>query len=191
MIPYLDPHFSKRTQIVETRLYMTPITISTTAATNYTTVQSISLGSFQGFANLVGTYGEYRPIRGEIYYSPYMHKTGNQSGSGILLPFGGAVIDYANSTAIASFAVLFKADTKKMFYLWSVPEQQLKEPGCVQRWPIRLDMLPDQEWISNATTNTTFCHWKPYVPSTSDLTTAAVGYLWGWMDFQFRAAAAI
>ncbi len=191
MIPYLEPHFSKRTQIVETRLYVTPITITTVAATNYTTVQSFSLGSFQGFANLVGTYGEYRPIRGEIYYTPFAHLSGNSTGQAVFPPWGGAVIDYANSAAVASFSVLFKGDTKKMFYIVSVPEQKMQEPGCVQRWSVRLDMLPDQEWISNATTNTNFFYWKPYVPSTSSQQSINVGYLWGWMDFQFRASAAI
>jgi hypothetical protein len=191
MIPYLDPHFSKRTQIIETRLYLTPVTITTAAGTAYTTVQAISLGSYQGFANLVGTYGEYRPIRGEILYSPFLHLSGNASGIPIAIPWGGAVIDYANATAVASFAVLFKADTKKMFFIYTTPEQKMVEPGAVQRWPIRLDMLPDQEWISNATTNTNFCYWKPYVPSTASQVSASAGYLWGWMDFQFRAAAAI
>lgn len=191
MIPYLEPHFSKRTQIIETRLYFSPVTITTAAGTAYTTVAAISLGSYQGFANLVGQYGEYRPIRGEMYYTPFLHISGNSGGNAITVPWGGAVIDYSNSTAIASFAQLFKADTKKMMFLYSAPEQKLVEPGCVQRWSIRLDQLPDQEWISNSTTNTNFCWWKPYVPSTASVVSAAAGYLWGWMDFQFRASAAV
>jgi hypothetical protein len=191
MIPYLEPHFSKRTQIVETRLYLTPVAIITTAATNYTTVHSNSLGSYQGFANLVGNYGEYRPIRGELYYTPINHRSGNNGGVSVDEAWGGAVIDYANSSAIASFNVLFKADTKKMLYLVGAPEQQLKEPGCVARWSVRLENLPDQEWISNATTNTNFFYWKPFFPTTAAMTTATQGYLWGWMDFQFRGAAAI
>jgi hypothetical protein len=191
MIPYLDATFSKRTQIIETRLYLTPVTITLATATDFTTVTTLTLGAYQGFANLVGTYGEYRAIRGELYYTPNSRLVPTTSGGAYQpVPLGLAVIDYANSAGIASFAVGMKADTKKIFYPNSEPSQKVVEPGCVQRWSIRLDQLPDQEWIANSVTNTAFCYWKPFIPANAT-TGAAAGILWGWMDFQFRGSAAI
>jgi len=184
-IPYGSSLFIKGTQTPVLRLPLTLQAVTTTASTLYILVVAISASSFLNFSDLALVFSEYRVIRGELEYHAVTF-IGNTTAGYVTNSFGVAVIDYVDQTVLASLDAGNAFDTKKFFGLNSYPGAFVTNGDTAATWPLQFERLPDEEWITTATTNTKFAFWKPYFPGASIVATGTAGYLAGWMDFQFR-----
>lgn len=180
-IPFLHSLFRKGTQIPAFRLYSTDTTINFVTTVSYTTVLQINMSLFLNFSSLAVVFDEYRIISGEVEYRGnryYMDPTGS------LMGIAAAVIDYDDTTALATFDGALQYDTRKIF---AVTSHSFRDYPV--RWPLMFDPLPDQDWITTATNNQTFATWKPYFPITyvdGSASLGALGSVQAWVDVQFR-----
>lgn len=186
-IPFNWSEFFKGTQAPTLRLYLFSNVIATTASTNLATVLSLTAAQFQHFTDLAAVFDEYRPIGAEIEFVPNAwpyFQNGASHQAHLSTAIG--VIDYDNATALANLDEALEYDTRKWFYLTAAPDTAEK---CTTHWPVILEKLPDQTWLDTTVTNTVFANWKMFCNGADiDFSNARVGYLVGWMDFQFRAS---
>lgn len=186
-IPFRWTEFFKGTQAPTIRLYSTTNLIGATSATNLASTLQVSASAFQHFTDLAAVFDEYRPIGGDVEYVPNAWPTfTNGATHQPNLEFSVGVIDYDNTTALASLDEGLEYDTKKRFYLVAAPETCEKS---ITHWPMKFEPLPDQQWVDCATTSTVFATWKMFCNG-SDITftNARVGQVLAWMDFQFRGS---
>lgn len=183
-IPYLLPSFRRGTEIVEMRLFTDYIAITTTTGTLYNTVQSVKFSGFGNASDLVNVFEEVRPVRGKIYYFPRSFVTGST-----LVNMGGAAVDYASSGAITAAVNMLQHDTHCIFTLFTGNQGGYKlgkkYPSATACWALQFDGTPDRDW-QDTIAPTDVAWWKPYFATTEVTTTATVGYLLMWVDWQFR-----
>jgi len=185
-IPFGFPMFFKGTQAPVIRLYMSNTTITTAASTIYSTVFTVSASTLLNFSDFAACFDEYRVLRGEIQYVPFV-TAANSTPSVSAQGFCVAVVDYANSGALASLSTALSHDTRRLFSL--IVNARVKPAIAIERWPLQFEKLPDEEWISVSTTGTAFAYWKPFAGTIHGLGNNDVGYLMGWVDVQFRGQA--
>lgn len=187
-IPYLLPSFGKTTQYIEVRLYMTVQNIVTSAGTAYNSVLNLQASVFNNFTDFAGIFDEYRVIEGMVAYMPmtsYTPVTWNGSYGPLV-----AVIDYGISTALGSTTAAVSHDNKQFFQLVNNGSQKINPNYGVAKWPVKLERLPDQDWLLASNSAQNFAYWKPYMVSTDSPGAGTTGFVWGWMDFQFRGMSA-
>lgn len=187
-IPYLLPSFGKTTQYVEVRLYLTVQNITTATSTAYTSVLNIQASVFNNFTDFAGIFDEYRVIEGEIAYFPTtnINPTTWTSGSGACV----AAIDYGISTALGSTTAAVSHDNKRFFHLVNTTATKNNPSYGQVKWPVKLEKLPDQDWLLASNSAQNFAYWKPYMAASDSPGAGVTGFLWGWMDFQFRGMSA-
>jgi hypothetical protein len=186
-IPYLLPDFGKGTQYIEIRLQLTPVTITTVAATLYNTVISINAAAFNNFSDFAGIFDEYRMIGGEIAYQP---TTMLVPAAWTAFGFISAAIDYGVNTAFGSLNAVLSHDTKKLFSLTAFSGFKVTTTKGIASWPIQLEKLPDKEWIPVTVSNTNVAFWKPFMAAADSPGSGNTGFVFGYLDFQFRGLAA-
>jgi len=177
-IPFNWAKFLKGTQYPTLRLYLQSVDVTLVASTDHNTVRSLTAAALLNFANLAVVFDEYRFVDAEFEY----FSTRITSGTSSIKALG--VIDYVDSTALASIDAATAFDTKRWF---NVPTQDLSygAPAKSVKWRVALEPLPDQEWIAIGTTNIAVANWKPYIVNGG--TTAGIcGHIEGWADVQFR-----
>lgn len=187
-VPFKWSEFFKGTQTPTVRVYMSRNLVSATAATNINSTYLLTAAQFQHFSDLAAVFDEYRPIGGGVYYVPgCITKFTNGSDHQGPLETSIGVIDYDNTTALASFNEGLEYDTKQWFNLVSYASEKAEK--TITHWPVRFERLPDQEWLDTATTNTAFATFKMFTDGNDiPFTNARVGSVCGWMDFQFRGS---
>lgn len=182
-IPFNISSFMKGTQYPTLRLYQQRVLINTTAATVVNSVIQATAASFLNFADLANIFDEYRPIRGELYvYNMYHNFQPNAAIGSPAAPAVG-VIDYNDTTALASYDAGLSYDTHRIFVVYPTV---ITSPPKPNRWPLRFEELPDQEWIPTSTDTTAFASLKLYADGTDIFNASRVLMTTGWMDFQFR-----
>jgi len=185
-IPFKWSSFFKGTQIPTIRLYLISSLVATSNGVAQTTTLQVSASQFSHFSDLAAVFDEYRPIGGDIEFVPNAgplftnaatHQANLQTSVG--------VIDYDNTTALASFDEGLEYDTKKKFFMCATPSKQLVSTS----WRMQFEKLPDQQWVDCATNSTVFCTWKMYA-NAADIafSNSRAFYLMGWMDIQFRGS---
>lgn len=183
-IPFLLPHFDKKTQIVEIHLITDYKNITISSGNAYTTVQSVAFSDFPNAASIDDLFDECRPIRGRVYYIPRY----TVSTTGAIHTVGGAAIDYVDSGVFGSSGAMLDHDNHVLFPLYSTFGTQKggrRNPISTGNWLIEFDGTPDKNW--EITTNTTAkCYWKPYFAAGDVTTSATVGYLVFELDWQLR-----
>jgi hypothetical protein len=177
-IPFWGARFAKGTQVPTFRLYVTPTNVTTDAGGATFTTVPINISALLNASDLINVFDEYRVVGGLLKYDA---DTGLTASRPVQFCFG--LVDYGDTTALASFAEAAAYDTKKGFY--STPYVVDVKPKTVS-WPLKFSLLPDQEWIPTATT-TTVCTWKCY-SRTAAGATATLGFVHGYVDVQFRGS---
>jgi hypothetical protein len=187
-IPYLLPSFGKTTQYIEVRLYLTVSPITTVIGTLYNTVFGFSGSTFNNFSDFAGIFDEYRVLRGEACYFSSMHYFPGTASSALGACV--AAIDYGVSAAFTTTTAAVSHDNKRFFFFVSGASQK-NNPlyGCA-KWPIIFEKLPDQDWLPVTTNNQNFAYWKPFMAAADSPGNTTTGFLWAWMDFQFRGMSA-
>jgi len=191
-IPFDLSSFFKGTQNPTFRLYIIPVSIDFAAATAYTTVfvvEGASLGNFTDFAAI---FDEYRVVIGKVELIDGMGVVKLPATANVTCEqarhVGLAVIDYDDSTALASYAAGMLYDTKQLWYPVGVTTSGNDHTGRLRSWDLKFEKLPDQEWIDSGTGTTDFAYWKPYVAGlVMGPTISGAALLTGWVDVQFRA----
>lgn len=180
-IPFFREAFSKGTQVPLLRLYFAPtnVTIGSNLIAQAVAIDTALILDWNDFDDL---FSEYRFVRGEVQYLPFMNPTTSVTG-GISPAVGFVSYRQGDSAAPASLnsAVIF--DNKKWFIPCTVGnygETKLK----ATKWPLLFDFIPDQQWnaISDATP---YAYFKVYGGITGTNGTVT-GYVTGWIDVQFR-----
>jgi len=187
-IPFDIANFFKGTQNPAFRLYIGISNVTLVTSTIYTTVFVIEGSSLGNFTDFAAIFDEYRVIVGEVWY---LHKgcdmTTNAGTARVGSGHGCAVIDYDESTALASDAAAALFDTRKFVNFVS----NYHSHGDLDRhkivWPLKFEKLPDQEWIDTATGTTDFAYWKPYIVAAEVNVGGTYGVLTGWVDVQYRS----
>jgi len=187
-IPFDIANFFKGTQNPSFRLYIAISNVVLVTSSVYNTVFVIEGSSLGNFTDFPAIFDEYRVIVGEVWY---MHKgcdmttsTGTaRVGSG----HGCAVIDYDESTALASDAAAALFDTRKFVNFVSNYHSEGNAEKHKIVWPLKFEKLPDQEWIDTATGTTDFAYWKPYIVAAEVNVGGTYGVLTGWVDVQYRS----
>lgn len=182
-IPFNISSFMKGTQYPTLRLYQQQVLINTTAATAVNSVIQATAASFLNFADLANIFDEYRPIRGELYVYNIQSNFIPSAAVGVQCVPAVGVIDYNDTTALASFDAGLSYDTHKVFILYPTT---ILNPPKPNRWTMKFEELPDQEWIPSSTDTTAFASLKLYAAGTDIYTATRVLMTTGWMDFQFR-----
>lgn len=179
VIPFDWSSFKKGGQYPTIRLYVTTVPINLASATNYSTVFNLTFAGLLNNSDLAAVFSEYRVIRGmlELYPSVTQPVSGSIDPSNVAI----AVIDYIDTSALASFDGGVAYDTKKFFSTNMTQTQLAMKPV---RWPLEFEPLPDQEWVDTSS-SVVFCSWKPFIAH-SIASTPTVGLLTGWVDVQFR-----
>lgn len=179
-IPYLLPSFDKGTQYAQVRLHLTPVPLNLTSGNAYTSVLPINMSVFSNFGDICAVFSEYRFLEGEVQHFPDELSSVNAQFAGI------AGIDYSSGTALTSYESAAQYDTRKFFYFAVQASQSLHPTKGATAWPVKIEKLPDMDWISTSTTNTNVAWWKPYIPAAKVAANLSGGSLYGWFDFQFR-----
>jgi hypothetical protein len=180
-IPFNWSTFFKGTQAPTIRLYLARTDVTQVNNTANSSVLQVSAAQFLNFSDLAAVFDEYRVIGGEILYFQQIIADAH-----LVTEVAVGVIDYDNATALGSFDAGASHDTKKYFMLRGVTPEKVEASPC--RWPMKFEKLPDQDWIDSATTSTVFCSWKIFCNGADVVGTTSVGFLQGWMDFQFRGS---
>lgn len=187
-IPWKWAQFYEKTQFPTIRLWYAHDDVDTTSGNAVLDVMPINLGEFLNFADFTGAFDEFRPIGGEMeYHSVSDSNTPTGATAARYLGTGVVVIDYGDGNALTTFDNGISFDTREFFNLFHSPTKAKNEPV---RLPVWLEPLPDQEWLSVTTGSATNFAWmKFYVEANHVIPTAnEVGFVTGWMDFQWRQA---
>jgi hypothetical protein len=179
-LPYLLPSILKGTQVVQIRLTLSAYKITVASGVSYTTVLAVDAAKFANFLDCADLFDEYRFVKGSLQYHAANNAVTNTN-------FGGAAIDYSIATAFGSFDAMAAHDTHKVGHFNNFASFDSGKARF--KWPIILDGVPDQEWSPTTSTGTVVCYWKPFINSSFIQSSEDIGFLLGWMDFQFRGLA--
>lgn len=182
MIPFLREEFSKGTQAPTVRLYLQQQAVSVSAANTIPFVQGFGVSDLLNWSSWDSIFSEYRFVRGEAQYMPFMTKSAAITGQ---VEPAIAAISYreGDSGTPATYDSINVYDTKKWFIPCMV-DSYGDSKLHVTRWPIILDDIPDQEWRPIDDTGTP-AYWKCF-GSVIGTTSTQVGIVTGYMDIQFR-----
>jgi len=187
-IPFDIANFFKGTQNPAFRLYISITNIVLVTSSIYSTVFVIEGANLGNFSDFTAIFDEYRVIEGEVWYMQKGVDCTQTAGTArVGSGHGCAVIDYDDSTALASDSAAALYDTRKFlnFVANSVSVCDLEKHKVV--WPLKFEKLPDEEWTDSATSTTDFAYWKPYIVAAETNVGGTYGVLTGYVDVQYRS----
>jgi hypothetical protein len=177
-IPFLPTEWRDGTQVPTIRVYYVGDDIVSTGGSDILSVSDVSAQEFSGMVELLQVFSEYRPVCGELKYTPQVNVS-LRNASGIdyhAVVVGG--VDYHNGNPYGSRSDALANDTSKQFH-----------GNHEKSWKFEFDFAPDQAWEPATSQTTDFAYLKFYSDSTLGCQASQTfGHIWGWMDFQFRLA---
>jgi hypothetical protein len=124
----------------------------TDASGNYTTVSNINPANIIDIASLGAVFDEQQVLRGRVVFQPAGYGYGGAINAGCGV--NGAVIDYVDSTTLASDNAALAYDTFKHFHVSTTT-------GDAVSWKIVFVGQPDEAWIKTGS-NVNMAYWKPW-----------------------------
>jgi len=178
-ISFLTAVFFKGTQNPVFRLPLIIQTVAVTDVSDYNTVYTLDASQAFTFTIISQIFAEYRMIDGEIQLFP---SRGNFETSAMTV--GVAALDYGvNSTPLTTLDDAQSNDSHK----WVQTQTQFDRPSPMMvKWPIKLEKIAAQQWISTVVNNIPFVIWKPFIERLFTAGHTTNFTLTGWVDFQFR-----
>ncbi len=159
----------------------TSFTTLTTSGTNLTQVVAMDVTGVTAWSSLANLFDEYRVRRATLHIQPLYQSYGASATALAALPII-VVVDYDDSTAIATLANAIQYDTYKILYLGTSNPKNLKSK------PALPEGIPDLTWVTTATPTVPFW-WKFWSLTTLVPSTAAVGYCFIEAEIEFRQLA--
>jgi hypothetical protein len=175
-IPFFPVDWAKGTQCPTFRLYTDQTLLTTTGAGVLDTVFQIRGDNYLNMTDIAAVFDEYRPVRAELEYIPLQNVTAYNGSGFSWRGWSVGVVDYDDVTALTSYAGGLAYDTHKNFQIVDR-----------ERWNVKFDFVPDQEWTDTATLTTAFASVKVYGSGSTGLANSQdYGSFVGWCEFQFR-----
>ncbi len=159
----------------------TGMTTLTTSGTNLTQVVAMDVSGTAGWSSFAALFDEYRVRRARLHVIPLYQSYGASATALAALPVI-CVIDYDDSTALASLTAALQYDTHKIMYLGDADTCTMdSKPACPEG-------QPDLAWVTTASPVSVFW-WKFWSITNLVPATAAVGYCFIEFDIEFRQLA--